>query len=206
MPRSSYHHGDLRTALVDAARRLVSRHGAHEVSLRAIARAAGVSAAAPYHHFDDREAILAAVATEGFVSLRESMEARAAEAGVDADPFRRLQAAGVAYVGFAAAQPELYRLMFSGLVSDRARYPELWSAADNAFAALQNLLAAARPTSRTGSNGDAVALTAWSTVHGLAMLYIDGLLDEEARSTSLEELTSRVTRALGRGLRAEDAG
>jgi AcrR family transcriptional regulator len=205
MARNSYHHGDLRAALVGAARRLVSRFGAHDVSLRAIARAAGVSAAAPYHHFHDREAILAAVATEGFVALRESMETSAGEAGRKADPFQRLQAAGVAYVGFAASEPELYRLMFSGLLSDRKRYPQLRDAADDAFAALQNLLAATRAPAGAAIDGEATALTAWSTVHGLAMLFIDGLLQEEARTTGLEELTVRVTRALGRGLR-RDAG
>jgi AcrR family transcriptional regulator len=201
MPRDSYHHGDLRSALIGAARDLVRAEGAQRVSLRAIARAAGVSAAAPYHHFEDREAILAAVAAEGFASLRQAMEASAGGDGGKGDPFQRLQGAGVAYVSFAAAEPELYRLMFSGLLSDRSRYPELRRAADDTFRALQQLLAAASPGEREPTDGEAVALTAWSTVHGLAMLLIDGLLEEESRAVGKEELSRRVTRVLGRGLR-----
>lgn len=198
-PRSSYHHGDLRRALLAAARRLIQRSGAGRVSLRAIAREAGVSHAAPYHHFADRDALLAALAATGFDALREAMERRS-EGALD-QPFRSLQEAGVAYVRFAMENPELYRLMFSGPLTDRARYPELQRAADDAFGVLQRLLGSAGGT-RAAKASRAVPLTAWSTVHGLAMLLIDGRLEEETAASDSDEIAREVTRVLGRGLRS----
>lgn len=199
MGRKPYHHGDLRRAILDAARELVRRDGAHRVSLRAIARQAGVSPAAPYHHFADRDAILAAVAASGFDSLGRAMLESAAQSEED-DPFESLQRAGVAYVRFAAENPELYRLMFSGLLNDRSAYPDLHRAAEAAFDVLQELLGA----TRSGSTGTprSVAVATWSTVHGLAMLLIDGLLDEGSKSLGVEEVAREVTRVLGRGLRS----
>ena len=135
----SYHHGDLRRALVDAATRLVRRDGPAQVSLRQIAREAGVSHAAPYHHFSDREALLAEVARGGFEALGEALRRGAADSA-GAGPLARLQGAGVGYVDFAVENPEVYRLMFGGLLSDRGRYPALKTAADEAFDVLVELL------------------------------------------------------------------
>lgn len=200
MPAKSYHHGDLRPALLDAATRLVRAQGAANVSLRAIAREAGVSAAAPYHHFDDREALLAEVAATGFVAMEEAM-ARAATDTEAATPLGRLQAAGVAYVRFAVENAETYRLMFSGLLSERTRFPSLQRAANSAFTSLQRLVG---PMERADGEGGlpAVALAAWSTVHGLAFLAMEGLLEKEAGSVGLDEIARQVTLVLGRGLRS----
>ena len=199
MPRKSYHHGDLRRAILDTARNLVRHHGAARVSVRAIAREAGVSPAAPYHHFDDREAILATVAASGFEDLADAMLESARE-GADEDPFHRLRGAGVAYVRFAFQNPEIYRLMFSGLLND-ARFPDLERAAEGAFGVLRRLLGAARPES-AGEDSRPVAITAWSTMHGLGMLVIDGLLEEASASAEVEEVARQVTTVLGRGLRS----
>lgn len=201
MTSKTYHHGDLRRALLDAATRLVRAQGAANVSLRAIAREAGVSAAAPYHHFDDREALLAEVAAAGFVSMEEAMARAAATDTEAAAPLGRLQAAGVAYVRFAVENAETYRLMFSGLLSDRTRFPSLQRAADSAFASLQRLVG---PMERADGEGGlpAVALAAWSTVHGLAFLAMEGLLEKEAGSVGLDEIAREVTLVLGRGLRS----
>lgn len=200
MAKNQYHHGDLRRALLEAAARLIARQGATRVSLREIAREAGVSHAAPYHHFEDRETILAEVAASGFEALREAL-ARGAGGGEEASTLERLQGAGVAYVGFARENPEMYRLMFGGLLSDRSRYPALKNAADAAFGVLLDLLGAGHGAGeRAGVHP--VALATWSTVHGLASLLIEGLLADETASLTADEITHQVTFVLGRGLKS----
>ncbi|MEI7931690.1 MAG: TetR/AcrR family transcriptional regulator, partial [Alphaproteobacteria bacterium] len=104
-----YHHGDLRRALITAAERILEREGPNALSLRAVAREAGVSAAAPYHHFKDKDELLAAVAHTGFEKLAEAM-AKASDQ-VD-DPYKRVNAIGVAYVCFARDNRALYHLMY----------------------------------------------------------------------------------------------
>lgn len=199
-----YHHGDLRTALLQAAGRLVNRQGAMHVSLREIAREAGVSHAAPYHHFEDREALLAGVAAEGFEALGEALR-RGARAGSGSDALTILQGAGIAYVRFAVDNPEMYRLMFGGLLSDRSRYPGLKTAADAAFGVLQDLLGGEGSASEPAPLNP-VALATWSTVHGLASLMIEGLLAEETEAVPADEIARQVTVVLGRGLRAFAGG
>ncbi|MBI1213090.1 MAG: TetR family transcriptional regulator [Alphaproteobacteria bacterium] len=161
--KPGYHHGDLRRALVAAAAKIVQREGAGAVTLREVARLAGVSHNAPYRHFDSLSALLAAVATEGFEEFGAKLRA-AAEAEPDAK--RRRNAIGRAYLRFALDNPRLYRLMF-GAELDRREHAELRAAADNAFAVLTGTL------SRTGRTGQADAINAWAFVHGLAHLVLD---------------------------------
>lgn len=199
-----YHHGDLRTALLTAAGRLVEREGAMRVSLREIAREAGVSHAAPYHHFADREALLAGVAAGGFEALGEALRG-GAHAGSGSGGLAVLQGAGIAYVRFAVENPEMYRLMFGGLLSDRSRYPELKEAGDAAFGVLLDLLGGEAGASETAPLNP-VALATWATVHGLASLLIEGLLAEETESIPADEIARQVTVVLGRGLRSYTGG
>src|ERR1700692_201544 len=104
-----YHHGDRTRALVDAAQRVLEREGPSALSLRAVAREAGVSPAAPYHHFEDKGALLLAVAKEGFDLLDEALtKAR----NSTSDPHDQLAAIGVAYVQYAVSHPALYRVMY----------------------------------------------------------------------------------------------
>lgn len=197
---TTYHHGDLRRALLDAAARLVRAGGAARTSLREIAREAGVSHAAPYHHFPDRESLLAEVAAGAFEGLRDALAAGAAGVESGAGPLQRLQGAGVAYVCFAAENPHLYRLMFGGLLSDRTRYPSLARATDEAFAVLLRLMG--EEGAREGAMAGPVALATWSTVHGLASLLIEGLLAEETATTPIDEIARQVTTVLGLGLKS----
>jgi AcrR family transcriptional regulator len=204
--RSHYHHGDLRRALLEAAEQLIREVGPDAASLRAIARAAGVSHAAPYHHFADLEDLLAAVAASGFVRLREAMLERAAT-GDDPAPLRRLQEAGIAYVGFAAANPELYRLMFSGRARGSRVHPELAEASDAAYEALGGLLARTTGRKPVGNGGDGgggeAARASWALVHGLSMLLIDGRLDvDTGDARQVERLAWEVTTVIGRGLQS----
>src|SRR5262245_20660369 len=134
--RRSYHHGDLRAALLAAAGRLLEEEGAEAVSFRAIAREVGVSQTAPYNHFESKEHLLATVAEEGFRAFTASQRAAARTR----PPRRRLQALGRAYVAFASAHPQLYRLMFGVGLADWKRYPPLAEAALAAGAPVQQAL------------------------------------------------------------------
>ena len=159
-----YHHGDLRRALLDAAEALMAE-GDDDPSLRAVARRAGVSHAAPYKHFADRHALRAGVAERGFEALRGEMD-RAAAAAAQAP----LRAIGRAYLGFALAHPARYRLMFGPEFAGGHGTPELDRAAQAAFDAL----VARQPHGDTQTGDRATAVASWSLVHGLATLLIDG--------------------------------
>ena len=167
----AYHHGDLRRTLVGAALRIVEQSGAGALSLRELARKAGVSHAAPYRHFASREALLAALATEGFLGLSAEMQACA---GAERDPLRRLRALGLAYVRHAVAHPGHFKVMFSRDLDANAQAPELQAAAEPT---LRSLVACIADGQSAGliRHGDPrrLAVPAWSVVHGLSMLLID---------------------------------
>src|SRR5208282_1021779 len=162
--RSTYHHGNLRPALIAAARALLDEGGASAVGLREAARRVGVSPTATYRHFRDKEDLVAAVAAEGF---REFAAALAA-AGRAREP---LSAMGAAYVDFALAHPGMFRLMFSPLMARRELYPDLKAASEEAFAALRRGVQSHAPAGEGQGEGvDAAAIAAWSLVHGLSHL------------------------------------
>jgi len=160
-----YHHGDLRSALLVAAGDLLAEAGAVAVSLREVARRAGVSHSAPYRHFPDRDALLAALAAEGFAELSRRMAQRA--------PLR-LEALGQDYVAFAMEQPGRFGLMFGPAV-DKSRYPQLELAAQQLY---QQLAASVESLAPSGDLATA-RLAAWSLVHGLAQLLLDGQLPDQ---------------------------
>ncbi|MDJ0866963.1 MAG: TetR/AcrR family transcriptional regulator [Myxococcota bacterium] len=170
-PRSTYHHGNLRPALVSAGVELLEAEGVEALTLRAVARRAGVSHGAPYNHFADRQALLAAVATEGFEQLGASIATAAA--GVTA-PRERLRALARGYLAFPAAHPELYRLMFGNEIRDRAAHPELVAADDAIAGAAREATAACLALSARRPVATEMASAAgWALVHGLAALLID---------------------------------
>src|SRR5262245_61350904 len=136
--RASYHHGDLRAALLASAARLLEEEGAEAVSFRAIAREVGVSQTAPYNHFDSKEHLLATVAEEGFRAFTDLQRA----AQRVRTPQARLRALGRAYVAFAAEHPQLYRLMFGVGLADWKLYPALVDAASASCVPVQQALAA----------------------------------------------------------------
>src|SRR5207237_4349968 len=125
--RQRYHHGNLREALVEAALALVEERGNPEFTLREVARRVGVTHAAPQRHFEDRAALVAAVAEEGFHGLRAHVE-RVARLTDARDPAQRLHALGVAYVQVAVENPAHFRVMFSAELVDKSRHPSLQAA------------------------------------------------------------------------------
>jgi AcrR family transcriptional regulator len=165
--RSPYHHGDLRAACLRAAMELLEEGGTTALSLRAVARRAGVSPAAPYRHYADRDALISAVAAVGYRELAEQLAA-AHPAPSTADD---LAAVAVAYVQFALQRPALFRVMF---VEPCDRDNSERVAATNA---ISEYVGAIVRHSFPGSNPDALATAVWALVHGLAFLHLDGKLD-----------------------------
>jgi len=191
---------DLSAQLLDAAAALIGERGPHDFSLREVARRARVSEAAPYWHFASKEALLAAVAAQGFVGLAAAMDhARVISKG----PRRRLLELGVAYVRFALAHPSQLRIMFGSEIPDKTAHPTLHEAAEGAFNLLLEAVVEAQRAGyvRSGNPWD-LAVSAWAMVHGLSSLLIDGQLRERVRSVrEAETLALRVTKLLETGLR-----
>jgi AcrR family transcriptional regulator len=190
-----YHHGDLRRALVDAAMTALREGGADSVGLRDVARRAGVSPAAPYRHYKNRAALLAAVATEGFEEFRRMQEV--AREGVAED--EQFAAMAQAYVRFALANPQLFRLMFSAGL-EMSAHPQLRAAADAAYAPLAR--AAAREDNIAPEQ---VAIAAWAFVHGLSVLLLDNQILGASPANS-EELVKSLTARFIAGMRAARLG
>jgi AcrR family transcriptional regulator len=159
-----YHHGDLRRALVDAARQLLERDGPNALSLRAVAREAGVSPAAPYHHFKDKSELLDAVAEQGWRLLSESV----AGAETPAGPFRdRIAEVGLAYVKFAREHPALYRLMYD-CSRNASALPDLASNQESAFAHVRERMIAAGAATNDPLDIELATIGSWCAAHGLA--------------------------------------
>ncbi|MFN7976646.1 MAG: TetR/AcrR family transcriptional regulator [Vicinamibacterales bacterium] len=169
--RPSYHHGDLREALIRAAVQLIEDQGPDGFTLREAARVVGVTHTAPYRHFADRDALLVAVAQEGFQGLGAAMQAR--QAGL-ADPRARLQAIGIAYVEYAVAHPSHFRLMHAP-VADTCLEAAYVEAKSQPFQILLDAISACQTTGQIPPGPPLRwALAAWSTVHGLADLLMSG--------------------------------
>ena len=183
-----YHHGNLRPALMEAAERALARGGVQALSLREVAREIGVSHAAPRRHFADRQALLDALALEGFDRLGDAMAGAIATAGEDF--VDRFAALARAYVRFATEHAALLDLMYAG--KHRPEADGVRSAAERAFAAPIALLADAQADgSVVGGDPADVAIVAWSTMHGLAEMANNGLLGD----VPLDDV---VTAAIGR--------
>lgn len=174
MPERPYHHGNLRSALIEQARCTVDEHGAQALSLRELAREAGVSHAAPRRHFPSREALLDALAEDGFDrlgdALRNAVEAAGGSFGA------RLHALSQAYIGFATQHPALLELMFAG--KQRAGADRVRESADRAFATSLEVIAEAQAAGELqGGDPGRVAIVAFATLQGLAAMANGGLIE-----------------------------
>ncbi|MGE0723404.1 MAG: TetR/AcrR family transcriptional regulator [Alphaproteobacteria bacterium] len=199
MPRAEpYHHGDLRAALIRAGREILAAEGLAGLTLRAAARRAGVSHAAPYRHFPDGEALLAAIAAEGFGELRAALVAPDARGrGEDA-----LVAMAAAYVGFALDHPAMYRLMFGPAIPSKHRHGDLAAAGAAAYRPLADAVAE-RVGPRRGAPGvRALTIGAWSVVHGLAHLLVEGQIAEGAETRNPRALARAAAQRYAAGLDA----
>jgi AcrR family transcriptional regulator len=173
--KEAYHHGDLRHALLEAALSLVAEKSVAELSLREVARRAGVTYAAPYHHFADKSALLAAVACQGFEGLVAELERAAArKTTLESE----LLAMAEAYVAFAIAHPSHYRVMFLPEGKESVDASALRVAGDRAFDLLLARVARAHP-SEPERQHRVLATTVWAALHGLSLLAIDGVLQNK---------------------------
>lgn len=204
----SYHHGDLRRALVDAALALVAETGRWDLSLREVARRAGVSHNAPYAHFQDKGALLAAVGIRVYERLRAATTSAAAECRTAEET---LIAIGRAYIAFGLENVALYRLMSGQGLSVDGRLPEpVLEAAEAARGVLREIIVQGGTDGSFDLDPDdrkevaTAVVSAWSLVHGFTLLAIDGLA---ARETEIENvrLTDMTLRRFVKGLTRKHA-
>ncbi|MEL7352286.1 MAG: TetR/AcrR family transcriptional regulator [Cyanobacteria bacterium P01_A01_bin.116] len=173
--KTSYHHGDLRQALLDAALTLLKTQPIEKLSLRGVAKQAGVSHTAPYRHFKDKAALLAAVAEEGFTEFGQYLTQAVEQA--EADPVESLIATGEAYVRFAVEHSTHFRVMFSHFPAAPIPGSTLPETATGTFQILVDIIAAgqAQGVFKAGEP-ETMAIGRWALAHGLAMLLLDGML------------------------------
>jgi AcrR family transcriptional regulator len=160
-----YHHGDLRRALIDAASRVLEAEGPSALSLRAVAREAGVSPAAPYHHFKDKTELLEAVAHEGWDILDAALATAKAQASSLTDAISEL---GVAYVCFARENPALYRVMYDTARDREALPDQMASDKDGAYCKVRDTLVDAGADPNDTLDIELATVAAWCSAHGLA--------------------------------------
>lgn len=198
-PRASYHHGDLRQALVDAALRALAVQRVEDLSLRALGRELGVSPRAPYRHFATKEALLAAVAVEGFRLFGDLAAKRVAAAGDDA--LMRLRAVAESYVLFAVEHPAAFRVMYAPYATVEEAAPELVRARSEGHAASMAIIeeGQAKGLLRKGDPMQ-LALLLWTTTHGLAVLLIEGQLGRYDRPIEAKKIAHLVAGLMLEGL------
>ena len=187
MNRSSYHHGDLRAVILAEAARLVAERGADRVSLRELARSAGVSHAAPAHHFTDRRGLFTALATQGFQLLTEALT----------DARGHFVDAALAYVRFAIEHPGHYQVMFNKSLLDAAD-TELAAAEAAAGAELSRGVATLRDLNAQADPTGA-QLAAWSLVHGFSMLWLNDAVNAQVRELDPMDTVMRIATMLFEG-------
>ena len=169
----SYHHGDLRAALKKAALSLVRKKGPRGFSLNEASRLAGVTVAAPYRHFEDKDALLAEIACDGNSILEKELRAAATSAtGV----IEQMIEAGMAYLSFSSTHPDYFAVIFNSGI-DKSKYPDIRRSAMNSFGIILSLAQQFEPVPELARTR---AVSAWALVHGLASLRADGALSNAA--------------------------
>ncbi|MEM9776912.1 MAG: TetR/AcrR family transcriptional regulator [Chloroflexota bacterium] len=194
--KSSYHHGNLRDGLIQAGISLLEEGNAREVTLRKVAKQAGVSHAAPYRHFEDKVALLSAIAEQGFRQLAAEMNK-----GIEENPqssFNQIIAIGQRYVGFAQQHPAQLTLMFSDLLA-QGKDESLSEAAGATYGILeQSISRAQQDGTLKQSNPQKMGKAFWAAVHGLAMLTKEGLMVHEEQH--LDDAVENVMKLMFDGM------
>ena len=199
--KSQYHHGDLRNALIESALLILEEKGIDGLSLRDVAKQAGVSHNAPYRHFQNKTELLATLAEKGFVNLQLVITKATQDQSMSVSD--QLIAAGVAYVYEAIEHPEMIRLMFGGLLDFSDCPPELEQSAEQAYQGLNKIIEQGiADGSFQQQDKQILTTTAWSTMHGLAMLFIAGhfrcTVDDKQ---ALEKMVLKVATTIVQGIK-----
>ncbi|MBN2547989.1 MAG: TetR/AcrR family transcriptional regulator [Anaerolineales bacterium] len=197
MPRSSYHHGDLKNALIQAGTEILSTEGVSALSLRRVASKAGVSHSAPYAHFADKQALIAAISTEGFRLLYKRLLAEV-EADRD-DPTRMLVEVAYAYLMFARAMPAYFKIMFSGILEKEQEYPDFVDLSKKNFQLLVGLVQQCQSAGLLQAGApEVLAVSIWSLVHGFTALLLErqipgAILDQYELKALLIQALNQIT-------------
>ncbi len=172
MKKNAYHHGDLKNALIQAGIEILASEGVNGLSLRKVARKAGVSHAAPYAHFADKQALIAAISTEGFRQLYEQVSG---VAGLyQGQAARQLVETAWAYLQFAQADPARFKVMFSGVLESEKNYPEFVAISQQNFQLLVDIVTACQAAGvLRAASADLLAVSVWSLVHGMVALTLE---------------------------------
>ena len=186
MPEKKYHHGDLKNALIEAGAEILSKEGVSGLSLRKVASRAGVSHAAPYAHFTDKQALIAAISTEGYRRLYKELTAVVQK--YRDDPLREFVEVAWAFVEFARNDPDLFKVVFSSVAEKEKDFPPFVEMTRKNFQLLVELVEACQ-AARVLKHGaaDEMAVSIWSLVHGFSSLLIEGLVSH----VILDRLTVR---------------
>jgi AcrR family transcriptional regulator len=184
MNKKKYHHGDLKNALIEAGIEILAKDGLGALSLREVARQAGVSHTAPYAHYADKQALIAAIATAGY----EKLYARLADVVQQnqATPAQQLVEAGWAYLEFAFEEPDHFKITFSDVVEKEKDYPAFVEISQKSFKLVVMIIEACQQTGVLPAGpSDLIAVSVWSLLHGLASL----ILEEQISHTILDRYT-----------------
>jgi len=197
-----YHHGDLREEILCAARRLLEENNIASLSLRAVAKEVGVSHTAPYRHFKDKESLLAGIAGLGFGEMISQMS-QAVELH-PGDPAGQLQEAGQRYLKLVMENPQCAQLMFGNVLPCDDTYPDLKESGDSAFDSVKSIIEEGQSLGVfKAGDVELLALTAWSAIHGLSLLFISGHVEGAVSlPTDIRILTAAVTSTILEGLKA----
>jgi AcrR family transcriptional regulator len=186
MPEKKYHHGDLKNALIEAGAEILSKEGVSGLSLRKVASRAGVSHAAPYAHFTDKQALIAAISTEGYHRLYEKLAGAVQE--YQGHPLRQFVEVAWAYIEFAHSDPAHFKITFSSVVEKEKDFPAFVEMTGKNFQLLIEIVESCQAAGvlKTGP-ADVMAVSVWSLVHGFASLLIEGQISH----TILDRMTVR---------------
>lgn len=171
LKKHSYHHGDLKKALIAATLTLLKEEGYQSLSLRKVSKIAGVSQSAPYRHYNDVESLLADVALEGFQLLGMSLEQ--VRNRFKRNPLLQFRESGIAYVEFALINPDLFQIMYGNQIQDHSKFAPLMTAEEETFQVLIKIISDCRDAGVLNSeNAKQTAMAAWTMVHGIAILLL----------------------------------
>ncbi len=173
MPPKKYHHGDLKRALIQAGVKILAKEGVGGLSLRKVARKAGVSHSAPYAHFPNKQSLIAAISTEGFRQLYAELDAAAAPFA--SDPRRQLVEAARAYTAFAMNNPDTFKIMFSGILEKEKDYPAFVETSRQTFEWVVNIVRACQTAGvLPPADVELAAVALWGQLHGVISLALEG--------------------------------
>jgi AcrR family transcriptional regulator len=199
MTATPYHHGDLKNALIKAGTDILASEGLGGLSLRKVAKQAGVSHAAPYSHFKDKQALIAAISTEGFKQLHSQIES--VKETYQADPETLLIETAWAYVQFARNAPDRFKLMFSSALEKEKEYPDFVEISQKNFHQVVKIVEICQGAEILKSgDSDLIALSLWGTVHGFISLLLEGQISHTIlEKASLKDILVYIIRNKGNG-------